>query len=345
MYHKRNRLPHQPPHSTQGQTQGGQATRRKDSSPPALLHPLSFLEISERTEHPQHTPSFWGRCSCLRGPHPKLRPPEQASTSLFTVQGSRGWEEAVRNTCFHIQALSFGPWSHVSELPFPFFCQLVTIKVFSDSPPEDGEMGGGPTHPAYPGVFLWLSVDKIQFSACRYSHLLCVSAINHAHLLVPDIFGEPKGKVKPSLLSASSYQHPAHRAPPRPISPSCCPLRETTPALTSNVLLTQPTLPWLLEGDLPPTHHEPLGQPLLHPLAVVPPPQPSPPTHSQACLLYSPSCRQQVAQLQNTPAPHCILVILLLPRVTSTWFLGFVHAGPSARDTCCIEPREIILTL
>ena len=154
LYHKRNRLPHQPPHSTQGQTQGGQATRRKDSSPPALLHPLSFLEISERTEHPQHTPSFWGRCSCLRGPHPKLRPPEQASTSLFTVQGSRGWEEAIRNICFHIQALSFGPWSHLSELPFPFFCQLVTIKVFSDSGPEDGEMGGGPTSSTYPGVCL-----------------------------------------------------------------------------------------------------------------------------------------------------------------------------------------------
>ena len=102
LYLKRNFLPHQPLHSTQRQTQGGQATRRKDSSPPGLLHPRSFLEISQRTEHPQHTPSFWGHCSCLKGPHPKLRPPEQASTSLCTVYGSRGWEEAVRNTCFHI---------------------------------------------------------------------------------------------------------------------------------------------------------------------------------------------------------------------------------------------------
>ena len=45
------------------------------------------------------------------------------------------------------------------------------------------------------------------------------------------------------------------------------------------------------------------------------------------------------------PAPHRILVILLLLRVTSTWLLGFVHAGPSARDTCCIEPGEILLIL
>ena len=83
LYLERN--PHQPQHSTQGQTQGGQATRRKDSSCFVLLHPLIFLEISQRTEHSQHTPSFWGHRSCLRGPHPKLRPPEQASTSLCPV--------------------------------------------------------------------------------------------------------------------------------------------------------------------------------------------------------------------------------------------------------------------
>ena len=81
---------------------------------------------------------------------------------------------------------------------------------------------------------------------------------------------------------------------PRPdlFPASCCPLRETTPALTSHILLTQPTLPRLLEGDLPPTHCESLGQPLPHPMADFPtlgPPLPAPSaTHSPACLLYSP---------------------------------------------------------
>ena len=129
----------------------------------------------------------------------------------------------------------------------------MTIKVFSDSYHEDGEMGGGPTHPAYPGLFLWLSVNKIQlFSALQMqppSVCLCNKPCTPSG---PRYIQRTKREVKPSLLSGSSYQHPAHQAPPRPISPPCCPLRETTPALTSHILLTQPTLPRFLEGDLPP---------------------------------------------------------------------------------------------
>ena len=54
------------------------------------------------------------------------------------------------------------------SLSFHFLSSVMKITLFSDSLPEDGEMGGGPTHPAYPGVFLWLSVNKIQlFSALQ----------------------------------------------------------------------------------------------------------------------------------------------------------------------------------
>ena len=149
-------------------------------------------------------------------------------------------------------------------------------------------MGGGPTHPAYPGLFLWLSVNKIQlFSALQMqppSVCLCNKPCTPSG---PRYIQRTKREVKPSLLSGSSYQHPAHQAPPRPISPPCCPLRETTPALTSHILLTQPTLPRFLEGDLPPTHRETLGQPLPNAMAIFPPLSPlHPPTHQPACFIH-----------------------------------------------------------
>ena len=85
--------------------------------------------------------------------------------------------------------------------------------------------------------------------------------------------------------------HVTNTLPTRPcpdiLPPSCCPLRETTPAPTSHVLLTEPTLPRLLEGDLPPTHHEPLGNqsptpwPSFHPLS-----PPHSPTHQPACFTH-----------------------------------------------------------
>ena len=126
--------------------------------------------------------------------------------------------------------------------------------------------------------------------------------------------------------------------------PSCCPLRETTPALTSQVLLTQPTLSRLLERDLPATHRESLGQKLPHPRLSFHPLSPPPPTHSPACLHYS-------------------------PHTTSTWYVpehtsssphtghtaaaeGHVHVASRVcscrsfcQDTCCIEPGEILLIL
>ena len=50
--------PYQPPHSTQGQTQGGQATRRKDSSPLPCSIPSAFLKFPKGlSTHNIHLPS------------------------------------------------------------------------------------------------------------------------------------------------------------------------------------------------------------------------------------------------------------------------------------------------
>ena len=84
LYLKRNRLPHQPQHSTLGAASRWPDHRSRGFDSP-VLYPSCFLQISQRAEHPQHPPSFWGHRSHLRSPLPELSPPEQVSTSLYTI--------------------------------------------------------------------------------------------------------------------------------------------------------------------------------------------------------------------------------------------------------------------
>ena len=58
---------------------------------------------------------------------------------------------------------------------------------------------------AYPGVFLWLSVNKIQtFSAVQMQPPAVHLCNDHTHPLCLDILWEAKVKAKPSLVSGSS---------------------------------------------------------------------------------------------------------------------------------------------
>ena len=89
-------------------------------------------------------------------------------------------------------------------------------------------MGGDPMPPAYPGNFLWLSVNKIQLFSPLQMQLPSVCLCNnHTHSLGPDIPREEKGEVN-TLTSESSYQTNILPTTPHPglIPPSCLSLEK-----------------------------------------------------------------------------------------------------------------------
>ena len=79
-------------------------------------------------------------------------------------------------------------------------------------------MGGDPTTLAYPGIFLWLSVNKIQLFSPRQMQPPSVCLCNkHTQLVDPDIPREQKGEVNAFTSGLlTSNKHPAHQAPPWP---------------------------------------------------------------------------------------------------------------------------------
>ena len=132
---------------------------------------------------------------------------------------------------------------------------------------------------AYPGVFLWLSVNKIQtFSAVQRQPPAVHLCNDHTHPLCLDILWEAKVKAKPSLLSGSSQ---TNTLPTRPslglFPPPADPLRERSPVLTFHILLdTVHSVSGSMKEDLPPTHRESLGK--SHSTCLIPSSHPSNPT-------------------------------------------------------------------
>ena len=103
------------------------------------------------------------QCSCLENP----RDGEAWWAAVYGVAQSRKQLRRLSSSSSS-PCLTCASGHDLISLSFHFLSSVMKITLFSDSLPEDGEMGGGPTHPAYPGVFLWLSVNKIQlFSALQ----------------------------------------------------------------------------------------------------------------------------------------------------------------------------------
>ena len=111
--------------------------------------------------------------------------------------------------------------------------------------------------------------------------------------------------MKPSLLSGSSYHHPAPTRPcPELFPPSCCPSRETSPALTSHILLTQP--PCL--SSLKETCHQHIESPLANHCPshgrLSTPSAPPPPTHQPVCFIHPHANSTYTVPERTSSLPH-----------------------------------------
>ena len=182
-----------------------------------------------------------------------------------------------------------GPWSHFSELPFPFFCQLVTIKVFSDSRPEDGEMVGGPTSSTYPGVCLWLSVNKIQlFSALQLQPPFVCLCNKPRTLSGPRYIRRTKRGSETLTSERLKLPTPCPPGPAQTYSPPpAAPLeKQPQPWHFTSFWHSPPCLSSLKETChqhtmSPLANHSPTPWPSFHPHSSL-----HPPTHQPACFIH-----------------------------------------------------------
>ena len=113
--------------------------------------------------------------------------------------------------------------------------------------------------PTYPGVFLWLSVNKIQmFSGVQMQPPAVRLCNDQSHPLFPDTLWEAELKAKLSILSGSSQTESMGLC-----LPPSDPLRERSPVLTfHNLLDTVHSVSGSMKEDLLPTHCECLDKPL-----------------------------------------------------------------------------------